>query len=296
MPFVSIIVPVFNVEQYLSRCIDSILTQTFTDFELLLIDDGSPDNCGMICDEYAAKDNRIRVFHKENGGVSCARNIGLDNAKGEFIGFVDSDDVIHPQFLEALLTNSDSYDVIFCDYEQFSENIEFGTIEEIKSSPVEDFVQQSGSYTVIWNKLYQREIIDNIRFKDICNGEDTLWGFMVAKKANRILHVNEILYGYYQRAGSASKRNSLQKYKDFCVVWSEIYRLESEGKYSKKFKHHWLDSIINLFYCAKSYKNKQECKYCRDIIMRNFPFIFFTHFGGYTVKDKIALLYHIFIK
>ena len=102
-PIISVIVPVYNVEQYLPHCIDSILTQTFTDFEVLLIDDGSTDNSGRICDEYAKKDNRIRVFHKENGGVSSARNVGLDNAEGEFLGFVDGDDILSPVYLMILL-------------------------------------------------------------------------------------------------------------------------------------------------------------------------------------------------
>ena len=99
---ISIIVPVYKAELFLPRCIDSILTQTFTDFELLLIDDGSPDNSGSICDEYALKDKRIRVFHKENGGVSSARNLGLDNAKGEWITFIDADDWISNTFIEHL--------------------------------------------------------------------------------------------------------------------------------------------------------------------------------------------------
>ena len=99
---ISIIVPVYKVEQYLSKCIESILAQTFQNWELLLIDDGSPDNSGKICDEYALKDSRIRVFHKENGGVSSARNLGIDNARGEWITFIDSDDYIQPGFLEGL--------------------------------------------------------------------------------------------------------------------------------------------------------------------------------------------------
>ena len=102
MPEISIIVPVYKTEAYLPRCIDSILAQTFSVFELLLIDDGSPDNSGKICDEYAARDSRIRVFHKENGGVSSARNLGLDNARGTYIGFVDSDDYITPDMYETL--------------------------------------------------------------------------------------------------------------------------------------------------------------------------------------------------
>uniref|UniRef100_UPI003079CB33 glycosyltransferase family 2 protein n=1 Tax=Phascolarctobacterium succinatutens TaxID=626940 RepID=UPI003079CB33 len=94
MPRLSVIVPVYKVEKYIHKCVDSILNQTFKDFELILIDDGSPDNCGEICDEYAKKDSRVRVIHKENGGQSSARNRGLDIAKGEIIGFVDSDDDI----------------------------------------------------------------------------------------------------------------------------------------------------------------------------------------------------------
>ena len=94
MPKLSIIVPVYKVEQYINKCIDSILNQTFTDFELILVDDGSPDNCGKICDEYAQKDERVRVIHKENGGVSSARNLGIDEAKGEYVSFIDPDDWI----------------------------------------------------------------------------------------------------------------------------------------------------------------------------------------------------------
>lgn len=99
-PQISVIVPVYNAEKYLHRCIDSILAQTFTDFELLLIDDGSKDKSGAICDEYAVKDNRVRVFHKENGGVSSARNLGLENARGEWVAFCDSDDFVAPSWLQ----------------------------------------------------------------------------------------------------------------------------------------------------------------------------------------------------
>lgn len=111
-PIISIIVPIYNVEQFLHCCIDSILAQTFTDWELLLIDDGSPDRSGEICDEYAAKDSRVRVFHKENGGVSNARNLGLDNARGEWVTFVDADDIIQPGFLRGLLAPTEEYEAL----------------------------------------------------------------------------------------------------------------------------------------------------------------------------------------
>ena len=116
-PTISVIAPVYNTEKYLPRCIDSILAQTFTDFELLLIDDGSKDNSGAVCDEYASKDERVRVFHKENGGVSSARNVGLDNAKGEWITFVDSDDWIAETMYQEMyeLATLENADIVYCD-------------------------------------------------------------------------------------------------------------------------------------------------------------------------------------
>lgn len=117
MPKISVIVPVYNVEKYLHRCVDSILAQTFTDFELLLVNDGSKDSSGVICDEYAAKDSRVKVFHKENGGVSSARNLGLDNAKGEWVTFVDSDDWVSNTMYEAMFDKvlSEDAEAVYCD-------------------------------------------------------------------------------------------------------------------------------------------------------------------------------------
>ena len=114
---ISVIVPVYNTAQFLPRCIESILSQSFTDFELLLIDDGSTDGSGKICDAYAEKDNRIRVFHKENGGVSSARNLGLDNARGEWVTFVDSDDYVSPVILEKCLESVNGYDMVVFNYQ-----------------------------------------------------------------------------------------------------------------------------------------------------------------------------------
>ena len=113
-PVISIIVPVYKVEKQLNKCIESILNQTFKDYELILVDDGSPDNCGHICDEYEKKDSRIKVIHKKNGGLSDARNAGLDIALGKYIGFVDSDDIIHPQMYEKLYNciNKSNLDIV----------------------------------------------------------------------------------------------------------------------------------------------------------------------------------------
>ena len=118
-PFISIVVPVYNVERYLPRCIESILRQTYTNFELILVDDGTPDRSGIICDRYAERDSRIRVIHKENGGVSTARNTGIDAAKGEWITFVDSDDWVSDEYLKTLTTHlhNNSYDLVIGGFE-----------------------------------------------------------------------------------------------------------------------------------------------------------------------------------
>ena len=155
MPKISVIVPVYNTEKYLNRCIDSILAQTFTDFELLLIDDGSTDCSGKICDEYAAKDSRVRVFHKENGGVSSARNMGLDNAQGEWITFVDSDDWVHEDFLKKrlALALNDNADIAYCDVEYVyrTHNVYCKTAEQVegKASTVNSWVLSRTTYSPI---------------------------------------------------------------------------------------------------------------------------------------------------
>ena len=146
----SIIVPIYNVEPYLRKCIDSILAQTFTDFECILVDDGSPDNCPTICDEYAKKDSRIRVIHKENGGLSDARNAGLDIAQGEYIGFVDSDDYILEDMYSQMILKMDLYhaDIVVCGIENIDEN---GNILENWQNLCGDSVYEKEEYI---NNLY----------------------------------------------------------------------------------------------------------------------------------------------
>ena len=171
-PKISVIVPVYNTEKYLHRCIDSILSQTFTDFELLLIDDGSKDSSGVICDEYAAKDSRVRVFHKENGGVSSARNLGLDNAKGDRITFVDADDWVENKYIENLFEKSlgdvdlvFSYATIYNGCSSYKENYPSRIIEACDL----DLLFKENDlhwHTSPWAKLYRRYLIElnNIRF------------------------------------------------------------------------------------------------------------------------------------
>lgn len=208
-PVISIIVPVYKVEKVLSRCIDSILNQTFTKFELILVDDGSPDTCPKICDEYAIKDSRIKVIHQKNLGVSVARNSGLDIARGDFIGFVDSDDWIEPNTYEiayntAIEKQADivQWDFIF-DYET-GKSVEKRIGKEGTFDISIDSSFFSGS---MCHKLISKEIIDSayIRFpiglkyaEDRCFGVDC---FLTAKKT---YHISKFLYHYCINNNSAS--------------------------------------------------------------------------------------------
>lgn len=198
-PKISIIVPVYNVEKYLRRCLDSIVDQTFTDFELLLVDDGSTDQSGKICDEYNEKDARIKVFHKENGGVSTARNLGLDNAIGEYVSFVDSDDWVEPNYCQTLVDNIGDADIMFFDeiwhYEDgCSPIVSSGSFCSHERNEIEKKILQMISnehnhnyFGYTWNKIFKREIIDSndIRFVDgLSVSEDEIFTLDYCLNAN----------------------------------------------------------------------------------------------------------------
>lgn len=216
VPLVSIIVPVYNAEKYLNRCIDSILSQTMTDFELLLIDDGSKDNSGRICDEYATKDARVRVFHKPNGGVSSARNLGLDNAKGKWITFVDADDRCSCNYLEHLLSKVDddtdliiSYAVI-CD--STGEKAEVYPEYRVNATNFERLFVDSDMHwhTSPWAKLYRASIIyeNSLRFNEMMHiGEDADFLFSFMLITDKIYVSSDTDYYYTcDVSGSLTKR------------------------------------------------------------------------------------------
>lgn len=208
---ISIIVPIYKVEKFLSRCIDSLLGQTYSDFELILVDDGSPDRCGEICDRYAQVDSRIRVIHKENGGLSDARNTGLSLVQGDYISFVDSDDWVAPQYLERLLKGLLTARADICECEvyrtsgdAFDEAISsklqvqaFGSLLALKQLILDGEFHQH-----VWNKLYRREVIGDISFPGGKTNEDEFWTYQVFGKAGKIAKIADVLYNYYQRPNS----------------------------------------------------------------------------------------------
>ncbi len=207
---ISVIVPVYNVEAYLPKCLDSIVGQTYKDLEILLIDDGSTDRGGEICDRYAQKDPRIRVFHTENHGLAAARNLGLDHAAGSYIAFVDSDDWIEPDMYETLFARAEKTgaDVAACGC--FLEYA--GAVEEIKRSErtmsgteaVQALLHDEVG-TAVWTKLWSARCFENIRFPTGRIYEDTAVVYKLFASSNKICIIEKSMYHYLQREGSLSK-------------------------------------------------------------------------------------------
>lgn len=207
---ISIIVPVYKVEQYLKRCVDSILAQTYLNYELILVDDGSPDRCGIICDEYVRLDKRIRVIHKQNGGLSDARNIGLSMASGEYIAFVDSDDWIATNYLETMLAalKTSHSDICECEVLRIIGNekgdaLVYDDYEVYETEQaLEYLICDNVFHQHVWNKLYKRSCIADILFTVGKINEDEFWTYQVFGNAKKIVKINKALYYYFQRPES----------------------------------------------------------------------------------------------
>lgn len=232
MPKISVIVPVYKAENTLHRCVDSILAQTFTDFELLLIDDGSPDRSGAICDEYEEKDPRVKVFHKPNGGVSSARNLGLDNAEGEWISFVDSDDWIDHDYLYELFKGT-TCDLSICNYKIEDSSIKW-------EFELHNGIQNTGDITELFSsggfqgcafmgpvcKLFNRQILkaNNIQFIDnIDSGEDSIFSMEYFCHIVNYYGINKKLYHYWHPDNGLSQHSKLAD--NFISFGKEAIRL-----------------------------------------------------------------------
>ena len=209
---VTVIVPVYNVECYLDKCISSIVQQSYNNLEIIVVDDGSTDGSPAICDGWAARERRIRVIHKENGGLSDARNAGLAVATGEYISFVDSDDWIKPQFIETLLVSlqAGKADIAECGvvYVDEQEHILrercYPEKKAVKSKieALKSLIKEEGIYQTVWNKLYKRDVLEGILFeKGKCN-EDDFWTYQVFDRAERLIVTSDKLYCYLQRESS----------------------------------------------------------------------------------------------
>ena len=250
---VSIIVPVYNTEKYLKRCVDSILAQTYTDIEVLLIDDGSTDNSGKICDEFAMLDDRVKTIHKQNGGVSDARNNGISHASGKRICFVDSDDMISPRYVEVLkeLADKSGCPIAQCDCLRFSECSEIPTesFEGLNSYIIDSIsVANNMSLSVIvWNKIYDIKLFDNFLFPVGRIHEDLATTYKLIEKSGKICITDAKLYYYYVNpsgiTGSKIKINKL----DLIKAYLEQYDYFSRDERYKTARFKAANNIVATF-------------------------------------------------
>lgn len=221
---ISVIVPIYNVEKYLTACIRSITEQTYTDLQILLIDDGSTDQSGMICDAFAEKDSRIKVLHVENRGVSAARNTGIEMAEGEWTAFVDGDDIVHPELLARLLETAErtGADVCKCGYVNIHSKESEKTFlanpcardGRIKIVYPPEYLQQiiNGMESPeVWRSLFQTEALKKCRFDIGYISQDYLYQVLITPYIKRSVYIHDILYGYRKRPGSATTTDTLEQ-------------------------------------------------------------------------------------
>lgn len=211
---ISVIVPVYNVENYLDRCIKSLVSQTYTDIEIILIDDGSTDTSGTICDKWGSKYKNIKVIHQKNAGVSKSRNVGIQNAKGDYIGFIDADDYIESDMFESLINSlKDDASIAVSGYNRISENetethISNSKLVVNRNEAIHRCLADDGWGLYIWNKLFARKLIinDNNRIlfpEDLIIGEDAVWLISVLLNCQKVSYCRGLKYNYVQRSGSA---------------------------------------------------------------------------------------------
>lgn len=299
-PLISIIVPVYNVDLFLERCIESIVKQTYKNLEIILIDDGSTDKSALICDNWEKKDQRIKVIHKENGGLSDARNCGMQEMHGEYVLFVDSDDWIEQEMIEILYLKlkEKSADICECKFRRVStemvhknnyRNSCITVLEVTHMESVKKCIKQE-IQPVVWNKIYKQDVIKDTYFPvGKCN-EDEFWTYKVIDKCKKIIQIDCVLYNYFVRDNSIIN----QKY--------SLKRLDGlEGRYQrmlyfKKYpeiyllaKNHMFFECMYHYQMALLYLDTKEKKESSNIIfdIKNSLHISYSDFLKYDGKEKI---------
>lgn len=267
---ISIIIPVYNCEKYVASCLDSILNQTWKDYEIIIINDGSTDSSGKICDEYAQRDKRITVIHQENQGVSHARNNGLLRAKGDVVSFIDSDDTLDKEMYEILINAMEEYgvDIAHCGYKHVVRD-EIRLVHDTKRVLVQESKDAiecliSGRFFGggLWNKLFKRELLDGIYFRDNLKiNEDILFNYEVFSKARKLVFIDYALYNYIARFDSSAvfRTDDEKKIKDACEVSKIIYENLKKTELRDIAAERYIRSLSGYYqYCMC--KKRMECK------------------------------------
>ena len=296
---VSIIVPVYNVEKYFDECIDSLLGQTYKNIEIVIVDDGTKDNCGKKADEYAKKDKRIVSLHKQNGGLSSARNYGLQFATGDYLCFVDADDYVSSDYVEKLITVAakKKAEMVFCNFSASYINTDIPNWRLLALSEKREYTPQeyldylytySGAFTEVWNKIYVKDIFKTLRFEDII-GEDAQIMLSIIDNCKHIYYIPEVLY-YYRR-----RKNSIANDKQETILINEMKWISGHMKILKATeRRHYYSLALKLFvskiiekycFCQKETRRKLKkvLRRKRDEMMKNKEF-------GLKIKIKYFLV------
>lgn len=301
---ISVIVPVYNIEKYIKKCIESIINQTYNNLEIILVDDGSTDKSGKICDEYALIDKRISVIHKENGGLSDARNCGIDVAKGKYIAFVDSDDFIDLKMYEILYNNlvKNNADISICKpylFEKYNEVVEAKEAEVVTVWEKKDFyTKMYDDYlmtVVAWNKLYKREIFENIRYPQGKKIEDAAIIHYVLEKCEKIVLTNLELYFYYQRDDSIMHKYNFGLLDELDALYDRILFFEKKQFVKESFFDKTLEIYCNKFF-ELTYVLTREIGYNKRVFKKYYSQL--KHIIKYqkNIKAKIKLSLAFYLK
>ena len=253
-PFISLIIPVYNVREYIEQCLDSVIAQDYENFEILLVDDGSTDGSEAVCDSYADKDPRIKVFHTEKKGLSCARNIALDAAQGEYISFLDSDDWMEPGLFRKFTEYTEKYDqdiIVFrytfdyrdCVKDPFRKSDNDGSIRILKDKDIlPAYLTEYYIKNVVWNKIYRKNCFSGIRFPEGRIYEDISVMYRVLENVDTLVCAPDYLYHYRQRPGSLTSNNDFRTLRDYWTAYYE--RLETLKNKYPELRYHLISGCI----------------------------------------------------
>ena len=302
-PLISVIIPVYNVEKYIKRCLDSVINQTYENLEIILVDDGTPDNSGVICDEYAKKDERIKVIHKENGGLSSARNAGLDIAKGEYISFIDSDDYISDNFIERLYENlsENGAEIAQCGFKRTAKDSEEkdSVSESVKIySGVEmlgHIHDEKGAETVVvWNKLYKAELFCDVRFPVGKIHEDEATTYKIFYKVKKVAMFDDKNYFYFFNENSITNKAFSLKKLDYIDALEERMAFCKEHNLNCLYKKDALSCVREILKFRSCAQEKNIKKMLSAMCIKKMRIVLKQDFG---LKTKIRyILYFIFPK
>jgi glycosyltransferase involved in cell wall biosynthesis len=299
-PIISIIVPIYNVENYIRECIDSILNQTLKNIEVILINDGSPDKCPSICEEYARQDSRVIVIHQNNQGSSSARNSGIKIATGKYLAFVDSDDIISPLMFETLINNGKNADIIECNVTQHKEKLqiskEFFQIKEYRENILAEYLKSNK--VGVWCRIYRREMIQNIAFEVGAFSEDVMWSYRAFEQCKSYLVINAVLY-YWRQCSNSLSKSSIKHFKSQSERLAKIISEEHPELYPI-INNHLIIIKINLLTNAirygfankdieKEFYNKQKPK-ALYIVRHNLFHILTNSFFRWQTKLKAIVI------